>query len=139
LMIRRPPRSTLFPYTTLFRSRRGRVHDGVLRLHRPAPAARHDVPGAPDDPGTGLHLRILHVLGGDRRLEPVHLDPAAPGQPLQPGTAAGLTHPCVMFTACGAGPGTFCRFDRPGRSPYWRVPASPGAHSRAVTTNRWSH
>src|SRR2546430_4429336 len=25
-MIRRPPRSTLFPYTTLFRSRRGRHH-----------------------------------------------------------------------------------------------------------------
>src|SRR3712207_7084234 len=24
-MIRRPPRSTLFPYTTLFRSRRGRI------------------------------------------------------------------------------------------------------------------
>src|SRR3712207_8273190 len=28
-MIRRPPRSTLFPYTTLFRSRRGR-HDGQV-------------------------------------------------------------------------------------------------------------
>src|SRR5258707_11120477 len=28
-MIRRPPRSTLFPYTTLFRSRRGRR----VRLH----------------------------------------------------------------------------------------------------------
>src|SRR3712207_7446957 len=31
-MIRRPPRSTLFPYTTLFRSRRGRttrpLHEG---------------------------------------------------------------------------------------------------------------
>src|SRR2546426_7203544 len=26
LMIRRPPRSTLFPYTTLFRSRRGSGH-----------------------------------------------------------------------------------------------------------------
>src|SRR3712207_8906600 len=25
LMIRRPPRSTLFPYTTLFRSKRGRL------------------------------------------------------------------------------------------------------------------
>src|SRR2546427_5876689 len=25
-MIRRPPRSTLFPYTTLFRSRDGRIH-----------------------------------------------------------------------------------------------------------------
>src|SRR2546430_7593036 len=27
-MIRRPPRSTLFPYTTLFRSRRGRIGAG---------------------------------------------------------------------------------------------------------------
>src|SRR5438477_9667756 len=27
LMIRRPPRSTLFPYTTLFRSRQGLPHD----------------------------------------------------------------------------------------------------------------
>src|SRR3712207_8043045 len=33
LMIRRPPRSTLFPYTTLFRSREGEQRDGraVLR------------------------------------------------------------------------------------------------------------
>src|SRR2546421_5476167 len=31
LMIRRPPRSTLFPYTTLFRSASGRA----LREHRP--------------------------------------------------------------------------------------------------------
>src|SRR5256885_5380116 len=28
-MIRRPPRSTLFPYTTLFRSRRGRARQGA--------------------------------------------------------------------------------------------------------------
>src|SRR2546422_5121242 len=48
-MIRRPPRSTLFPYTTLFRS---------PRLHRPgshppsgsAPSRRADRPG----PGGGL-------------------------------------------------------------------------------------
>src|SRR3989442_11955249 len=32
LMIRRPPRSTLFPYTTLFRSRLTRHHDGVAQL-----------------------------------------------------------------------------------------------------------
>src|SRR2546430_13467207 len=40
-MIRRPPRSTLFPYTTLFRSvslRRGRDHRG--RAARRQPAAR---------------------------------------------------------------------------------------------------
>src|SRR2546426_7373449 len=30
-MIRRPPRSTLFPYTTLFRSRRRRPHGGGPR------------------------------------------------------------------------------------------------------------
>src|SRR5437868_8008845 len=30
LMIRRPPRSTLFPYTTLFRSQRPGRADGVL-------------------------------------------------------------------------------------------------------------
>src|SRR5256885_6044193 len=32
LMIRRPPRSTLFPYTTLFRSHRGRPRTPVLLL-----------------------------------------------------------------------------------------------------------
>src|SRR2546427_9511485 len=51
-MIRRPPRSTLFPYTTLFRSRR----DPRLARHLPAPvrpqpgargAARLDARGAP--------------------------------------------------------------------------------------------
>src|SRR2546423_7113532 len=50
-MIRRPPRSTLFPYTTLFRSRRrGDSDSGPPRLHRcrgrpqngyPAGAARN--------------------------------------------------------------------------------------------------
>src|SRR3989449_3747170 len=43
-MIRRPPRSTLFPYTTLFRSRIQRVHaEAYARLVsqvRPLPGAR---------------------------------------------------------------------------------------------------
>src|SRR5256885_12787596 len=48
-MIRRPPRSTLFPYTTLFRSgrhRRGQGHEGrdVRRLRRDPPWGRR--PGA---------------------------------------------------------------------------------------------
>src|SRR2546427_10218146 len=43
-MIRRPPRSTLFPYTTLFRSPAGAAGDpGGLRLSEPGPPA---VPGA---------------------------------------------------------------------------------------------
>src|SRR2546429_2562790 len=36
-MIRRPPRSTLFPYTTLFRSRSNQRH---VRTERNGPAAR---------------------------------------------------------------------------------------------------
>src|SRR5258705_9619827 len=45
-MIRRPPRSTLFPYTTLFRSRhRPQGHGGAAREARrrvyAAPAGRH--------------------------------------------------------------------------------------------------
>src|SRR3712207_9325680 len=39
LMIRRPPRSTLFPYTTLFRS-----GPGPLDLHQPG---AHDADGRP--------------------------------------------------------------------------------------------
>src|SRR2546427_4894918 len=34
-MIRRPPRSTLFPYTTLFRSRRPKSPRPIQRLRRP--------------------------------------------------------------------------------------------------------
>src|SRR2546430_8848663 len=38
-MIRRPPRSTLFPYTTLFRSRGGERHAVVQRGAAPRAAA----------------------------------------------------------------------------------------------------
>src|SRR5256885_11101553 len=38
-MIRRPPRSTLFPYTTLFRSRKAFVPEAVVRW-RPAGSVR---------------------------------------------------------------------------------------------------
>src|SRR2546425_4014884 len=41
-MIRRPPRSTLFPYTTLFRSGQERERD------RAAPLLEKQPPGAPD-------------------------------------------------------------------------------------------
>src|SRR3712207_7033591 len=39
-MIRRPPRSTLFPYTTLFRSRAGRVRRAERRGREPELAFR---------------------------------------------------------------------------------------------------
>src|SRR5258707_7253896 len=52
-MIRRPPRSTLFPYTTLFRS----------RLHRLEPADRpHRLGGADAHLGDGV-VHQLHEIG----------------------------------------------------------------------------
>src|SRR2546422_7781592 len=40
-MIRRPPRSTLFPYTTLFRSLHARDDGGERAGHRPALRLHH--------------------------------------------------------------------------------------------------
>src|SRR2546430_9224029 len=46
-MIRRPPRSTLFPYTTLFRSLAGRGPERLVRVHGAAvPDEREDGPVA---------------------------------------------------------------------------------------------
>src|SRR3712207_387817 len=54
LMIRRPPRSTLFPYTTLFRSRRAdrmAAHRGLVRRpDQPAAAAGPPAVASADDP-----------------------------------------------------------------------------------------
>src|SRR2546427_12640340 len=55
-MIRRPPRSTLFPYTTLFRSR-----FEELRLNG-------QQGNAPLDRGLLLHGLVLHGLGHTRQL-----------------------------------------------------------------------
>src|SRR5437660_3903508 len=43
-MIRRPPRSTLFPYTTLFRSRSAGRHSPGDRAGRRAGAGAHPLP-----------------------------------------------------------------------------------------------
>src|SRR3712207_8899973 len=53
LMIRRPPRSTLFPYTTLFRSA-----DGFQIRQRQLGVDDVDVVGRIDAPGDVLHVRV---------------------------------------------------------------------------------
>src|SRR2546427_7160968 len=72
-MIRRPPRSTLFPYTTLFRSA-ARSGDGVLFVRvRGARAARvargGDAGGADRHAGRGGAGRRGDGAGGDGRSE----------------------------------------------------------------------
>src|SRR3712207_6888448 len=71
-MIRRPPRSTLFPYTTLFRSRRQLAESGLLRCHQPRRHVRLavDARGVEEVPGRILHVHEdVVVLRGPPRSE----------------------------------------------------------------------
>src|SRR2546427_4738367 len=71
-MIRRPPRSTLFPYTTLFRSVVDQEPGVPSRLLRLVPSRGHDAPHLAD-----AHLAVASVrvvLGSLQRVADV-LDP----------------------------------------------------------------
>src|SRR5256885_4256598 len=82
-MIRRPPRSTLFPYTTLFRSQYGAGNEQVAaarmfdfnRQFQIAKAGHH-VPGAPAPPPQKQHDPVPEAPNVDRkstRLNSSHL------------------------------------------------------------------
>src|SRR5258705_4305182 len=58
-MIRRPPRSTLFPYTTLFRSLRSVTADSVDL----SPAARSSIDRPDDIAGSQVH--VVNLRSGD--------------------------------------------------------------------------
>src|ERR671918_2822506 len=153
LMIRRPPRSTLFPYTTLFRSRRLGVHvPGVQpprqrRYHAAAPALQRSGSAAGVVPGHG-----------PRAAPPEHLRRRGQGAPRPPGAdvaaavGAGRAPAAVRFRARRppAGPAWLARLRRrrdprqgrreallpPGGADHQRGaaavrPAAPGPVSRA--------
>src|SRR3712207_7683367 len=69
-MIRRPPRSTLFPYTTLFRSRLVRAGAGSVTIELLASMAKADTTGAISarfgyyKPGTRADKRELFNISG---------------------------------------------------------------------------
>src|SRR2546425_9872927 len=88
-MIRRPPRSTLFPYTTLFRSLAGVVHPGNRSQRLPA-ARRRDrrLPRA--------HLRKVVPMRRSPGLVPLalvamacaHVPPGGGDEPIGEGIAS---------------------------------------------------
>src|SRR2546425_11471713 len=99
-MIRRPPRSTLFPYTTLFRSRGQPLADAVdlpdrdraIGLHALADQGRvrpHEISGKMIDPGAGRghpvspsFMPYTQAYNGrqDQHRRPDHARPDARGQ-----------------------------------------------------------
>src|SRR3712207_8958208 len=67
-MIRRPPRSTLFPYTTLFRSREPRKGEGACGgARRPAARRIHVSPGGGLSSGRRLRRRTADRDAQDRK------------------------------------------------------------------------
>src|SRR5256885_7315686 len=99
-MIRRPPRSTLFPYTTLFRSHRQAVVaavplDGVTVVDRVRQGVDGDghgqrPAGRGDRKSTRLnssHLVISYaVFCLKKKNKPIHLNRRAPHTPHHPST-----------------------------------------------------
>src|SRR3712207_8297080 len=73
LMIRRPPRSTLFPYTTLFRSE-------PMRGARASPVGPWETPGVEDAPEDGGAM-----LAGAGRLNGAPARPRWPADDHRPG------------------------------------------------------
>src|SRR2546426_976150 len=79
LMIRRPPRSTLFPYTTLFRSQR--------------PAAGAKFLTAPHPPGARTRLARLQTAAGSRSTRPACSSRRAGGRRRAAGRSTGRRTP----------------------------------------------
>src|SRR3712207_7181179 len=77
-MIRRPPRSTLFPYTTLFRSGGGPIKQ-VLRGQWLAMI--EDVEALEPERGAALETVAHHVAGDARDLATALLDNGQPAFP----------------------------------------------------------
>src|SRR3712207_7111124 len=75
-MIRRPPRSTLFPYTTLFRSP---VDAAGQRQHHPDRGVCHVLGAVVGDVGDAYAAR-----GGERVVDVVGADAAPHDQPAPP-------------------------------------------------------
>src|SRR5258708_22657027 len=91
-MIRRPPRSTLFPYTTLFRSaacfsvhRRGNAVPGALPHHQAARSEEHTSELQSPD-----HLVCRLLLEKKNNTGPSPDDLPAPGHP-----SVGSIIPCL--------------------------------------------
>src|SRR5260370_24058795 len=101
-MIRRPPRSTLFPYTTLFRSAQARQRHfdaaflGVARalVHGAAADVRSEEHTSELQSHLNLVCRLLLAKKKARRSHPADIRPAPPYAPREPA--------CSQRSVCGS-------------------------------------
>src|SRR5258708_12224999 len=121
-MIRRPPRSTLFPYTTLFRSLRTWAHD-----------AHHSVDDAAFGGGPGMVMRpepwgealdALVPVGEAARL----VLPSPAGVPFTQETAAAYARGSHLVFGCGRYEGLAARVPAPPPTSIPAHQAPPPAH-----------
>src|SRR3989442_11781495 len=129
-MIRRPPRSTLFPYTTLFRSRGPRVgrldldgecveqpdeppEQGDLEETAPRYVGETPTDGDRDERGVGVSLVIRRDDQGSRRRDVLDADQleteVGAAERVEPGTEEvqdGRVH-TLAYTQNKTGPGSF--------------------------------
>src|SRR3712207_6105576 len=133
-MIRRPPRSTLFPYTTLFRSLEAFIRIDLKRRHTAAELDR--IRAAVTDPGVLVAVQqygLAEYLGAG----PLAVDQFEHGETAQPvGHAlvraavdwrrSGLTHPIPKPVLASPALAAICLADRP------EVPRSEEALNKGV-------
>src|SRR3989454_2447522 len=89
-MIRRPPRSTLFPYTTLFRSSQGRRRG--RRLHEAGPGDR----GCGFGGGGGCDESAVCAVRADRQSHHLH-GPALRGDEDRKSTRLNSSHLVISY------------------------------------------
>src|SRR5256885_10639933 len=121
-MIRPPPRSTLFPYTTLFRSR----HARFLRARGLRPARRGRPAGEGVDRWRLTGGRGEDICRGQR--------PVSPGPARRPWSAAGL----FFFVGGGerALPDELSSFPPPGRPPPFAMNPPTTPTSLVISSRR---
>src|SRR2546428_13386687 len=74
LMIRRPPRSTLFPYTTLFRSLKQMLRDFIgIRVNRAKKSGMVNITSSVNSTGYIDHAAFLGTINPDTNKIPKHL------------------------------------------------------------------
>src|SRR2546429_4148010 len=77
-MIRRPPRSTLFPYTTLFRSPHHAIDDGFMAQQWPPVAVDQRSEEHTSELQSRLHLVCRLLLEKKKNRRPLPSPPPAP-------------------------------------------------------------